>query len=86
MKVLKLQFNILVEKHIEVGWRDKPLHIKSNYNSTVKEIRFDVFHPFTITKTFREALTGNYCDNRVPLNKKMILGFSVKANDNFEIA
>lgn len=32
-KTLKLNFATLVEKSIEVKWREKPLNLKVNYNS-----------------------------------------------------
>jgi hypothetical protein len=58
LKIIKLQFNITVEKSIEVGWRDKPMNIKSNYSNIVRDIRFNVLNLFSITKTFREAVSG----------------------------
>lgn len=58
-KTLKLVFNIIVEKYIEVKWRDKPMHIKSTYGNLTREVKFQVMHLFTITKTLREAISGS---------------------------
>ena len=69
-KVVKLQFSITVEKLIEVGWRDKPLNIKSTYNSIVREVRFNVLSMFHITKTFKEAINGSCPLMQVPLPRQ----------------
>jgi hypothetical protein len=85
-KTLKLHFENTVEKSIKVGWRDKPLSLKSVYK-TVKEISFNVTNLFTVTKIFREAQTGtiyhnagNLFDNNIPINKKTLLSFYIKTN------
>ena len=57
-KILKLNIVAVVQKSFEVGWREKAVNLKSTY-SIVKQIQFEVKHLFTITKTFREAVTGN---------------------------
>lgn len=54
------------------------------YNS-IKEINFNVANLFTITKVFREALTGNLFDNNIPINKKTLLCFYIKSTENIVI-
>lgn len=66
---------------MKVGWREKPLSLKSNYN-TIKEINFSVSNLFIINKIFREAITGNLFDNNIPINKKTLLSFYIKTNEN----
>ena len=56
-KTLKLNFANTVEKTIKVRWREKPLTLKSTYN-TIKEISFNVTNLFSVTKIFREAQSG----------------------------
>lgn len=78
-KTLKLHFTNTVEKTMKVGWREKPLSLKSNYN-TIKEVNFSVSNLFIINKIFREAITGNLFDNNIPINKKTLLSFYIKTN------
>jgi hypothetical protein len=67
-----------------VHWREKALNLKVNYNSN-KEVSFNVASLFTVGKVFREALTGSLFDNNIPINKKTLLCFYIKASEEIEI-
>lgn len=77
VKTLKLNFANTVEKTLKVRWREKPLTLKSTYN-TIKEISFNVTNLFSVTKIFREAQTGisrsiqaSYSTTTSPLIRKL---------------
>ena len=83
-KSVKLLFSITVEKFVQVAWKEKPLHIRTCYNS-IKELKFEVGRLFTITKTFREASSASTYLTDIPLYKKICLTFSIASSDTIDI-
>ena len=55
------------------------MHLKSTY-TTIKDIHFNVSSLFSITKIFRDALSGSLLDRNVPVSKKIVLSFYIKAH------